>query len=100
MSTSGRDPRRQGEGDYPDRDMPAGDVEPTPEGSYTDQETPREARGEDPDLRGPEDDGEYTDRDVVQEHRAPPAPGGGYTSKDSGTSGDAPTNDAGEHGHG
>lgn len=68
-------------GDYPDKDLPEGDVE-TGEGSYTDQETPAEKRGEEPDLRGPDDRGEYTDSDVVPQHRPSP-PHGGYTSKDT-----------------
>jgi hypothetical protein len=82
-------------GDYPDRDLPEGDVEPG-EGSYTDEETPEEKRGEKPDLRGPDDIGEYTDADEVPEHRPPP-PQGGYTQKDDGTSG---TDHAEENRHG
>jgi hypothetical protein len=81
-------------GDYPDRDLPVGDVE-AGEGTYTDQETPEEKRGEQPDLRGPGDRGEYTDSDQVTEHRPTPARGG-YTSKDDSSSND----EVEEHPHG
>ena len=82
-------------GDYPDRDLPEGDVE-VGEGTYTDQETPEEKRGEEPDLRGPGDRGEYTDSDHVAEHRPTPARQG-YTSKDD----DSSSNDeVEEHPHG
>jgi len=91
-STPGPGP---GTGDYPDRDLSEGDVEPV-EGAYTDQETPPEQRGEEPDLRGPDDYGEYTDSDVVAERRPPP-PEGGYTSKDNDSSG---TDQAEENRHG
>jgi hypothetical protein len=82
-------------GDYPDKDLPEGDVE-SGEGSYTDQETPEEKRGEEPDLRGPDDRGEYTDSDPVPGHR-PDAPQGGYTSKDNDRRG---TDEVEEHPHG
>jgi hypothetical protein len=87
-------------GDYPDRDLPEGDVE-VPEGSFTDQETVAEKRGEDIDVRGPDDRGEYTDRDEADAHRAGPAQGG-YTSTDTGHSTQHDhTRDAGEeHPHG
>ncbi len=92
MTSTPHDPAT---GDYPDRDLPEGGVE-TGEGSYTDQETPQEKRGEEPDLRGPGDRGEYTDSDHVEEHRAQPAPGG-YTSRDN----DRSSNDeVEEHPHG
>ncbi len=80
-------------GDYPDSDR--GDVE-AGEGTYTDQETPEEKRGEEPDLRGPGDRREYTDSDHVDEHRPAPAQGG-YTSKDNDRTG---TTEAEEHPHG
>ena len=81
-------------GDYPDKDLPEGDVEPG-EGSYVDEESPEEKRGEKPDVRGPQDHGEYTDSDEHDPHRPTP-PQGGYTSKDIGTS----SNDAEENPHG
>ena len=90
MTSSPNDPTT---GDYPDSDL--GDVE-AGEGTYTDQETPEEKRGEDPDLRGPGDRGEYTDSAHVNENRPEPATGG-YTSKDESRSG---TDDAEEHPHG
>jgi hypothetical protein len=99
MSTGSGRGAGAGGGDYPDRDLPGGDVD-AGEGEYTDQETPGEARGDEPDLRGPDDDGAYTDRDVVGGHRVEPAQGS-YTQKDttSATS-SAPTDDAGENEHG
>ena len=88
-----------GPGDYPDRDLPEGDVE-VGEGTYTDQETPQEKRGEEPDLRGPGDRGEYTDADHVEEHRPPPTQGG-YTSKDNAPGNQAAGNQTtGENSHG
>jgi hypothetical protein len=83
-------------GDYPDSDL--GDVE-AGEGTYTDQETPEEKRGEEPDLRGPEDRGEYTDSDVVPQHRPTP-PRGGYTSTDTGTHTSTSNDEVEEHPHG
>ena len=80
-------------GDYPDSDR--GDVE-AGEGTYTNQETPQEKRGEEPDLRGPGDRGEYVDSDHVAENRPQPAQGG-YTSTDTDRSG---TDEAGENRHG
>ncbi len=87
-------------GDYADRDLPEGDVE-VPEGSYTDQETVAEKRGEVPDVRGPDDRGEYTDRDETDPHRPGPAQRG-YTSTDTDHDTDQhTTRDAGEgHTHG
>ena len=73
-------------GDYPDRDLPEGAVE-AGEGTYADQETPEEKRGEKPDPRGPGDRGEYTDSDHVAEHRPTP-PRGGYTTKDDSSGND------------
>ena len=89
--------------DYADKDLPGGDVDPG-EGTYTDQETPQEERGEEPDPRGPGDRGGFTDSDHVAEHRARPA-AGGYTSKDTskGTSKDTgtdPSNEVEENPHG
>ena len=81
-------------GDYPDRDLPEGDVE-AGEGSYVDEETPEEKRGEKPDLRGPHDHGEYTDSDATGHRPTPPQ--GGYTHKDNGRSG---TDQAEENRHG
>ena len=90
MTSTPNDPTT---GDYPDSDL--GDVE-VGEGTYTDQETPEEKRGEEPDLRGPGDRGEYTDSEHVAERRPSP-PQGGYTSKDNdSTSNDDPE----EHRHG
>ena len=88
-------------GDYPDSE--GGDVE-AGEGTYTDQETPTEKRGEEPDQRGPRDRGEFTDSDHVADRRATPA-AGGYTSKDTvkdtSTPGTDRVNDqAEEHPHG
>ncbi len=80
-------------GDYPDSDL--GDVE-AGEGTYADQETPEEKRGEKPDLRGPGDRGEYTDSAHVAERRPSPQQGG-YTRKDESNSG---TDDVEEHPHG
>ena len=80
-------------GDYPDSDR--GDVE-AGEGTYTNQETPEEKRGEEPDLRGPGDRGEYTDSAYVAERRPTPQQGG-YTSKDDSSSG---TDEVEEHPHG
>jgi hypothetical protein len=90
MSSTPSDPAT---GDYPDSDR--GDVE-AGEGTYTDQETPEEKRGEEPDLRGPGDRGEYTDSDHVDEHR-PQRPRGGYTSKDTSSTGN---DEVEEHPHG
>jgi hypothetical protein len=90
MTSTPNDPTT---GDYPDSDL--GDVE-AGEGGYTDQETPEEKRGEDLDLRGPGDRGEYTDSDHVAEHRPTP-PQGGYTSRDNDRSG---TDEAEENRHG
>jgi hypothetical protein len=89
-----------GPGDYPDRDLPEGDVE-VPEGSYTDQETVAEKRGEEPDVRGPDDRGEYTDRDETDPHRPGPAQRG-YTSTDTDQDKGNPTTGDGreEHPHG
>jgi hypothetical protein len=84
-----------GTGDYPDRDLPEGDVE-AGEGSYADQETPEEKRGEKPDPRGPGDRGEYTDSAGVAQPRPDP-PQGGYTRKDENSSG---TDEAEENRHG
>ena len=80
--------RGEGGADYADRDLPEGNVDPG-QGTYTNQETPVEARGEEPDLRGPGDTGQYTDTDtdadsdsdtdVVSARRAEPAQGG-YTN--------------------
>ena len=93
--SSGAPDSPQGGGDYPDKDVPGGDLE-VGEGTFTDQETPQEKRGESPDLRGPGDRGEYTDSDHIEEHRPAPAQGG-YTSKDT----DRSSNDqAEEHPHG
>ncbi len=92
MTSTPNDPTT---GDYPDRDLPEGDVE-TGEGTYTDQETPQEQRGEEPDLRGPGDRGEYTDSAHVAERRPSP-PEGGYTRKDEDSSG---TDEAEENRHG
>jgi hypothetical protein len=90
MTSTPNDPTT---GDYPDSDL--GDVE-VGEGTYTDQETPEEKRGEEPDLRGPGDRGEYTDSEHVAERRPSP-PQGGYTSKDN----DSTSNDeVEEHRHG
>ena len=93
------------EGDYPDRDLPEGDVE-AGEGSYTDQETPAEKRGEEPDVRGPHDHGQYTDSDDAEQHR-PAHARRGYTSTDTGhgtghgTGHDTSTREPGEeHPHG
>ena len=69
--------------DYADKDLPGGAVDPGP-GAYTNQQTPGEARGEDPDLRGHDDAGEYTDSDHVNEGRPAPVQGG-YTSTDETT---------------
>ena len=80
-------------GDYPDSDL--GDVE-AGEGTYTDQETPEEKRGEVPDVRGPGDRGEYTDSAHVAERRPSP-PQGGYTQKDENRPG---TDEAEENRHG
>jgi hypothetical protein len=87
-------------GDYPDRDVPEGDVE-VPEGSYTDQETEAEKRGEEPDVRGPHDHGQYTDRDDTVAHRPPPVERG-YTSTDTGHDQGNPTtgDEREEHPHG
>ena len=82
-------------GDYPDRDLPEGDVA-VGEGTYTDQETPQEKRGEEADVRGPGDRGEYTDSDHVAEHRSTPSQGG-YTSKDDNRTS---TDEAEENRHG
>ncbi len=90
MTSTPNDPTT---GDYPDSDR--GDVE-TGEGTYTNQETPEEKRGTEPDLRGPGDRGEYTDADHVAEHRQG-RPGGGYTSTDHSSSG---TDEKEEHPHG
>ena len=87
MSSTPQDPTG---GDYPDRDVDAG------EGTYTDQETPEEKRGTEPDLRGPGDRGEYTDSAHVAERRPTPQQGG-YTSKDDSSSG---TDEVEEHPHG
>jgi hypothetical protein len=89
MTSTPNDPTT---GDYPDSDL--GDVE-AGEGSYADQETPEEKRGEKPDLRGPGDRGEYTDSAHVAERRPSP-PQGGYTRKDDSSG----TDEAEENRHG
>ena len=92
---SSTQPEAGGTGDYPDSDL--GDVE-AGEGTYTDQETSAEKRGEDRDVRGPDDRGEYTDSAHVNEHRPEPATGG-YTRTDR--TNDRPDFDeAGENRHG
>jgi len=60
--------------EYQDKDLP--DATTTEKGAYTGSDVPGGGNGV------PDDDGEYTDTDVVSEHRAEP-PEGSYTDTDT-----------------
>ena len=87
-----------GGADYADKDLPGWAVDPGP-GAYTDQQTPPEARGEEPDPRGSGDTGEYTDSAGDDRGRAAPAEGS-FTSKDTSKDTDTGTDEVEEHPHG